>query len=155
MLEQDDHFKHMDNNSTYIRPENYPEVDDLLDWLIAKHDERYIIVNPKQQFREMKDLMRGQVKPWECRAGQNTVIIREDGTLAPCFPMYSSNYDWGTVGNDRFDRTQLKEMKVSCNKHCLSTCNYILSYCYDTSRVLKWLGKQAARGFNGVSGSFE
>jgi hypothetical protein len=46
-------------------------------------------------------------------------------------------------------------MKVSCNKHCLSTCNYILSYCYDTTRVLKWLGRQAARGFNGVSGSFE
>jgi MoaA/NifB/PqqE/SkfB family radical SAM enzyme len=155
MLEQDDHFKHMDNNSTYIRPENYGEVDDLIDWLCEKHDEGYIIVNPKQQFHEMKDLMRGQVKPWECRAGQNTVIIREDGTLAPCFPMYSSNYDWGIVGNDRFEKAQLDEMKVSCNKHCLSTCNYILSYCYDTTRVLKWIGKQAARGFNGVSGSFD
>lgn len=155
MLEQDDHFKHLDDNSTYIRPEDYSKVDDLLDWLMEKHDEGYIIVNPKKQFEEMKNLMRGNVTPWKCRAGQNTVIIREDGSLAPCFPMYSSNYDWGTVGTEKFDRKQLDEMKVSCNKHCLSTCNYILSYCYDTKRVLKWLGRQAARGFNGVSGSFE
>lgn len=155
MLEQDDHFKHLDDNSTYIRPEDYSRVDDVLDWLMEKHDAGYIIVNPKKQFEEMKNLMRGNVTRWQCRAGQNTVIIREDGSLAPCFPMYSSNYDWGTVGNEKFDRQQLDEMKVSCNKHCLSTCNYILSYCYDTKRVLKWLGRQAARGFNGVSGSFE
>src|SRR5579872_6837798 len=24
---------------------------------------------------------------WNCRAGQNNVIIRTDGTVAPCFPM--------------------------------------------------------------------
>ncbi len=23
---------------------------------------------------------------WNCRAGQNNIIIRTDGTLAPCFP---------------------------------------------------------------------
>ena len=155
MLEQDEHFRHLDENSTYIRPEDYPRVDEVLDWIIDKHEQGYIIVNPKQQFVEMKDLMRGEVRPWECRAGQNTVIIREDGTLAPCFPMYSSNYDWGTVENEKFDRAQLDEMKKSCNRHCLSTCNYILSYCYNTKRVLKWLMKQASRGFQGVSGSFD
>jgi MoaA/NifB/PqqE/SkfB family radical SAM enzyme len=155
MIEQDDHFRHFGENSTYIRPEDYPRVDDILDWLIDKHAEGYIIVNPKQQFVEMKSLMRGHVQPWECRAGQNTVIIREDGTLAPCFPMYSSNYDWGTVENEKFDRAQLDEMKTSCNRHCLSTCNYILAYCYNTKRVLKWLAKQASRGFQGVSGSFD
>jgi radical SAM protein with 4Fe4S-binding SPASM domain len=155
MLEQDDHFRHLDDNSTYIRPEDYPRIDETLDWLIRKHEEGYIIVNPKQQFVEMKDLMRGQVKPWKCRAGQNTVIIREDGTLAPCFPMYSSKYDWGTVENEKFERTQLDDMKTSCNQHCLSTCNYILSYCYNTKRVVSWLTKQASRGFQGVSGSFD
>ena len=30
---------------------------------------------------------------WNCRAGQNNVIIRTDGTLAPCFPMYASPFD--------------------------------------------------------------
>jgi len=33
---------------------------------------------------------------WNCRAGQNNVIIRTDGTVAPCFPMYASTYDWET-----------------------------------------------------------
>jgi hypothetical protein len=28
---------------------------------------------------------------WNCRAGQNNLIIRTDGTVAPCFPMYASN----------------------------------------------------------------
>jgi len=32
---------------------------------------------------------------WNCRAGQNNVIIRTDGTVAPCFPMYPSTFDWG------------------------------------------------------------
>ena len=34
---------------------------------------------------------------WNCRAGQNNVIIRTDGTVAPCFPMYASTYDWGNI----------------------------------------------------------
>jgi len=33
---------------------------------------------------------------WNCRAGQNNVIIRTDGTVAPCFPMYPSAFDWAT-----------------------------------------------------------
>jgi hypothetical protein len=45
-------------------------------------------------------------------------------------------------------------MKQECSKHCLSTCNYILSYCYNMRRVVAWAAKQAARGFQGVSGSF-
>jgi len=32
---------------------------------------------------------------WNCRAGQNNVIIRTDGTVAPCFPMYPSTFDLG------------------------------------------------------------
>ena len=30
-----------------------------------------------------------------------------------------------------------------------------LGYCYDDARLIKWMLKQAARGFQGVSGSFE
>ena len=82
------------------------------------------------------------------------LIIRMDGTLAPCFPMYSATHDWGVVGRDKFDLDQLDEMKEECSKHCLSTCNYILGFCYNTRRVAWWGLKQAMRGFKGVSGSF-
>jgi len=103
---------------------------------------------------DMKLLMRGQVPPWQCRAGQNSLIIRTDGSLAPCFPMYSATHDWGTVGNDKFDVKQLDEMKVEGTKHCLSTCNYILGYCYDNMRVISWGLKQAMHGFKGASNGF-
>ena len=154
MIEQD-HFKHLDENDTYLRPEDYSKVDDLLDWIIERHKGGQKIVNPLSHLQEMKNLMRGEVKTrWNCRAGQNMLIIRVDGTLAPCFPMYSANHDWGTVGNHKFDLAQLDEMKEDCTKHCLSTCNYILGFCYNTRRVVWWGLKQAMRGFKGVSGSF-
>ena len=35
MIEQDDHFKHLDDNPTYIRPEDWREVDALVDWMIG------------------------------------------------------------------------------------------------------------------------
>lgn len=153
MIEQS-HFKHLDDNSTYLRPDDYARVDDLLDYLVEKSKNGYKMVNPRQHLLDMKQLMRGEVKPWSCRAGQNSLIIRTDGTLAPCFPMYSATYDWGVIEDPKFDRQQLDEMKKSCSTHCLSTCDYILSYCYDNMRVMKWIGKQALRGFRGVSGSF-
>jgi hypothetical protein len=112
------------------------------------------MVNPIQHMEDMKMLMRGKVPPWQCRAGQNSLIIRTDGSLAPCFPMYSATHDWGVVGNHKFDVKQLDEMKVDCTKHCLSTCNYILGYCYDNMRVIKWGLTQALHGFRGASGSF-
>jgi hypothetical protein len=57
------------------------------------------MVNSVKRLQDMKDFMRGRVEAWNCRAGQNNVIIRVDGTLAPCFAMYSATYDWGTIGN--------------------------------------------------------
>jgi len=62
--------------------------------------------------------MRGVGEHWGCRAGQNWLIIRTDGTLAPCFPMYNAKYDWGTVENQKFDLKQLAEMKQGCEPHC-------------------------------------
>lgn len=154
-MTQQDHFKHLEGNTTYLQPEDYPKVDELLEWVIDKHKHGYKMPNPVHHIRDMKKLMRGHVDPWPCRAGQNSLIIRPDGTLATCFPMYSATYDWGTVGNHKFEVGQLTEMKKECSQHCLSTCNYILSYCYDNMRVAKWLGKQVMRGFQGVSGSFD
>ena len=144
------HFKHLNENSTYITPEDWSKVDDLLDYLDAKRrNEGYKMANQSKHMQDMKDLMRGEIPPWKCRAGQNSLIIRTDGTLAPCFPMYSATHDWGAIENPKFDRQQLDEMKKECSKHCLSTCNYILAYCYDTKRVLKWIARQAMNGFRG------
>jgi len=153
LLEQE-HFKHLDGNTTYLLPEDYPKVDALLDYLIDKQHHGYKMANPIQHMIDMKMLLRGKVPQWPCRAGQNNLIIRPEGTLAPCFPMYSASYDWGTVGNHKFDVRQLDEMKKECSTHCLSTCNYILSHCYSSTRVIKWGLQQALRGFKGVTGSF-
>ncbi len=154
MIEQP-HFQHMDDNSTFITPEDWPQVDALIDWIIEKNKSSYKMVNSVKRLQDMKDFMRGKVEPWSCRAGQNNVIIRVDGTLAPCFPMYSATYDWGAIENHKFEVKQLDEMKKSCQTHCFSTLNHNLAYCYDAARAVKWVLQQAARGFQGVTGSFE
>ncbi|HLI82879.1 MAG TPA: radical SAM protein [Bryobacteraceae bacterium] len=154
MLDQP-HFKHMENNPTFITREDWPMVDALVDWLIEKNRAGYKMVNSCQRLDEMRKFMRGQLQDWNCRAGHNNVIIRVDGTLAPCFPMYSATYDWGVVGNHRFETNQLREMKRECQPHCFSTLNHNLAYCYDAARAIKWVAKQAVRGFQGTSGSFE
>ncbi len=154
MIEQE-HFKHMDDNSTYIRPGDWPAVDAAIDWIIDKNKSGYKMVNSVKRLQDMKAFMRGKVEPWSCRAGQNNVIVRVDGTLAPCFPMYSATYDWGAIENHNFEVKQLNEMKQECQTHCFSTLNHNLAYCYDAARAIKWVLMQARRGFQGVTGSFE
>ena len=83
-----------------------------------------------------------------------SLIIRVDGTLAPCFPMYSATHDWGVACNPKFEAKQFKEMKDSCSTQCLSTCNYILTYCYDNMRVVRWAARQALHGFREAAASF-
>jgi MoaA/NifB/PqqE/SkfB family radical SAM enzyme len=192
MLEQDDHFKHLNENPTYIRPEDWREVDGVIDWLIEKNRSGYQMVNSVPRLQEMKAFMRmssgldlrrvgwngdgtgaaeslldkmpGIVREadgslrfadWNCRAGQNNVIIRTDGTVAPCFPMYSASYDWGTIDGHKFERRQLDAMKGTCQKHCFSTLNHNLGYCYNDARVLKWVWKQARNRFQSGAKSFE
>ena len=195
MLEQDEHFKHLEENPTYIRPQDWREVDALIDWLIEKNRSGYQMVNSVQRLREMKAFMRmasgaslkelgwygdgssgnGEVSKllasmdgvvqepngevhfgeWNCRAGQNNVIIRTDGTVAPCFPMYAATYDWGNIDTPKFDSGELREMKKTCQRHCFSTLNHNLAYCYNDARVLKWLWKQARNGFGAGARSFE
>jgi MoaA/NifB/PqqE/SkfB family radical SAM enzyme len=149
------HFKHLNENSTYITKEDWPRVDELVDWIIEKNKSGYKMVNSVKRLQDMKALTRGEVEPWNCRAGQNNVIIREDGTLAPCFPMYSATYDWGVIGDHKFEVGQLNEMKKTCQTHCFSTLNHNLAYCYDSARAIKWTLKQAGRAFQGLSGSFD
>ena len=195
MLEQDEHFKHLEENPTYIRPQDWRDVDSLLDWLIEKNKAGYQMVNSVQRLQETKAFVRmasgvdlkklgwygdgtngnghaaemiasmpGIVQDpsgelhfaeWDCRAGQNNVIIRTDGTVAPCFPMYGSTYDWGNIDKFHFESDQLSHMKQSCQRHCFSTLNHNLGYCYNDARVIKWVWKQASRGFRGGARSFE
>jgi radical SAM protein with 4Fe4S-binding SPASM domain len=97
-----------------------------------------------------------QFTEWNCRAGQNNVIIRTDGTVAPCFPMYASTYDWGNIDTPKFDQGQLGEMKKTCQRHCFSTLNHNLAYCYNDARVIKWLWSNVIRNkFQGGIRSFE
>jgi len=138
MLEQP-HFKHKDGNSTFIAPEGWPQVDAVVDWLIEKNRSGYKMVNSVGRLQEMKAFMRGKLQEWDCRAGQNSLIIRTDGTLAPCFPMYNASHDWGIAGQPCFDRRQLLEMKVKCQPHCFSTLNHNLAYCYSASRAIRWV----------------
>jgi len=194
MLEQDEHFKHLNENPTYIRPEDWRAVDEVIDWIIEKNKAGYQMVNSVQRLQEMKAFVRmssgvdlqkygwygdggkesiaeilaktpgimqesnGDVHftDWNCRAGQNNVIIRTDGTVAPCFPMYSSTFDWGNIDTPKFDSGQLKEMKSTCQHHCFSTLNHNLGYCYNDGRVIKWVWKQAVTNkFRGGARSFE
>lgn len=179
MLEQDEHFKHMNENPTYIRPEDWRDVDSLVDWLIEKNKAGYQMVNSVPRLQEMKAFIRmssgldlkkygwngdgtgtnsdvarqlegtpgivqdqkGEIRfaEWNCRAGQNNVIIRTDGTVAPCFPMYPSTYDWGNIENHKFDGGQLASMKKTCQQHCFSTLNHNLAYCYNDARVIRFV----------------
>ena len=154
MLDQP-HFKHYEGNSTFITPSDWPKVDELINWLIDKNRSGYKMVNSVARLEQMKQFMRGQLQDWNCRAGQNSLIIRTDGSLAPCFPMYSAGCNWGVVGKPEFDPNGMTELKRGCQPHCFSTLNHNLAYCYDAGRVFKWVLKQALRGFQGTTGSFD
>jgi MoaA/NifB/PqqE/SkfB family radical SAM enzyme len=148
-------FKHLHNNPVFLTPKDYPKVDELIDWLIEKHRQGYKIANQKHRLAEMKQFMRGKIKPWGCRAGNNTIVIRTDGTLSPCFPMYSATYDWGVVTKPKFDNRQLAEMKKECELHCFSTLNHIVSSAYNNGRVIKWILRHAKNGFRKLEGTIE
>lgn len=150
MLDQP-HFKHNDGNNTFITKEDWPGIDALIDWLVEKNKSGYKMVNSVRRLLQMKAFMRGTLQEWDCRAGQNSLIIRTDGTLAPCFPMYSATHQWGVVEKPSFNPAQLRQIKRECQPHCFSTLNHNLAYCYQTGRAIKWTLKQAMRGFRGTT----
>ncbi len=149
------HFKHLQDNPTFLYEEDYGKVDELIDWIVEKHEQGYRIVNQKNRLIQMKEFLRSEIEPWGCRAGQNTLIVRTDGTLAPCFPMYSATYDWDVAGAPKFDRNQLTEMKKECEKTCFSTLNHIVSYVYNNGRVIRWILRNAKNGFTRADGTVE
>jgi MoaA/NifB/PqqE/SkfB family radical SAM enzyme len=154
MMEHEN-FTAFENNPVFIREEDHPAIEELIDWLIEKQNSGWEMVNSVQRLAEMKSFIQKELTQWNCRAGQNSLIIRTDGTLAPCFPTYSATYDWGTIENPKWDSEQLKVMKQSCESNCFSTLNHILAFCYNDGRVIRWLLKQAMHGFQGVRGNME
>jgi hypothetical protein len=65
----------------------------------------------------------------------------------PVFPQHP-------IEKHKFDIPQSSEMKKSCHTHRFSTLNHDLGFCYNDCGVIKWVRKQAAHGFQGVTGSF-
>jgi hypothetical protein len=121
MLEQDDHFKHLHDNPTYIRPE---------DWGTT---------------------LRAMELP--CRSQQRDYSYR--WYYRPLLPYVFLNIRLGSIDKPKLEREQLMEMKKTCQRHCFSTLNHNLAYCYDAQRVMKWLWKQAKNGFGSGARSFE
>ena len=153
MMEQD-HFKHYDNNSTYITREDWPRVDELIDWIIEKNKSGYKMVNSVKRLERHEAVHPRQGRTLELPRRAEFDYYSYGWHAGPCFPMYSATHDWGTIENHKFDVPQLNEMKKSCHTHCFSTLNHNLGFCYNDSRVIKWILKQASHGFQGVTGSF-
>lgn len=154
MMEHDN-FQFFENNPVFIREKDHAAIGELIDWLIDKQKSGWKMVNSVQRLAEMKSFISHELDHWNCRAGLNSLIIRVDGTLAPCFPTYSATYDWGTIEAPKMEKQQLTVMKQKCEKNCFSTLNHILAFCYNDRRVIRWLLKQAAHGFQGVRGNME
>jgi hypothetical protein len=123
---------------------------------------------PERRKWSVKDVYR--TSPWDCprakrrvafcrmelTCGQNNVILRTNGTVAPCFPMYGATFDWGDIDQPKFDEGQPPAMKSACQQHCFSTLNHNLAYCYNDARVMKWLWSSVIENkFQGGVRSFE
>jgi len=141
-----DHYKHKED-SLYILPEQYDQVDQLLDWLIEKQQrDRWPMVNPVAHLETLKKRMRGTIPAWDCRAGQSGFLIRPDGSLAPCFDMITYDHDWGHIWRPRFDPEELKALKAKCLPNCSSTCFYTLGHYYNPRYIPEWVRKHARVG---------
>ena len=90
--------------------------------------------------------MRGEIAAWDCRAGQNGALIRTDGTLSPCFDMICYDHDWGRIGEPRFDRAELAELKDRCRSLCSSTCFHTMGFYYKLAAVPEWVRKHVRVG---------
>jgi MoaA/NifB/PqqE/SkfB family radical SAM enzyme len=140
-----DHYTHQDDMLSVTEKE-WEEVDRLLDWLIEKHREGWPMVNSIAHLREFKLRMRGRMQPWDCRAGHNGALIRTDGTLSPCFDLITYEHDWGRIGNPKFDKKELEEVKKNCLPNCSSTCYHTMASYYSMRSLPQWIGKHVRIG---------
>jgi len=54
-----------------ITPDEHGELDRLLDWIIEKQRQGWPMVNPITHLAAFNQRGRGQMRPWDCRAGHN------------------------------------------------------------------------------------
>lgn len=146
VIEQE-HYR-FGNKGYWITDEYYRKTDEVIDWVIGRNRRGYPMVNSVEHLQAMKSFVRKNNVPWKCRAGKNSLVIRVDGTLAPCFELYASKKDWGTVDAPSLDHERLNEQKKECNEVCLSTCNYQVSHYYGSyARGLEWVVKHFHKGY--------
>ncbi|HOL05919.1 MAG TPA: radical SAM protein [Syntrophorhabdaceae bacterium] len=139
------HYKHKDDG-LFITPEQFPEVDELLDWLIEKQKKGWPMVNSIEHLKTFKKRMRGAIDCWDCRAGINGALIRPDGSLSPCFDLICLHRDWGRIWEPKFDRNALIDVKEKCMPHCSSTCFHTMAYYYQIQTVPQWVRKHIRVG---------
>ncbi len=147
-----EHFEHT-NDGAWISKAQFQVVDELVDWLIRKNRAGYPMVNSIAHLKSMKLFIRSRLPNWPCRAGRSSLVIRLDGTFAPCFELYGTDQDWGGIyEGHKFDTARLQAQKQSCNTHCLSTCNFQVShYSKSMKYALQWVGKHVHAHVLGVS----
>jgi MoaA/NifB/PqqE/SkfB family radical SAM enzyme len=82
-----DSYQH-NENSGWSTEKQFDKVDEVVDWLIEKNRQGYTMVNSIEHLNAMKAFIRNQQPAWPCRAGELSMIIRLDGSFAPCFKLY-------------------------------------------------------------------
>jgi MoaA/NifB/PqqE/SkfB family radical SAM enzyme len=140
-----DHYEHPDDG-LHLTPDQYNEVDGLLDWLIDKQRQGWPMVNSIEHLKAFKERMRGVMRPWDCRAGHNAALIRTDGTLSPCFNLISYDHDWGRIWDPKFEKEELRALKENCAPFCSSTCFYNISHYYNLRAIPEWVRKHVRVG---------
>jgi MoaA/NifB/PqqE/SkfB family radical SAM enzyme len=139
------HYKHRDDG-LFVTPDEYEEVDRLLDWLIERQRAGWPMVNSIAHLESFKRRMRGELGQWDCRAGINGALIRPDGTLSPCFDMINYDHDWGRIGDERFNQEGLSALKQNCMSLCSSTCFHTMAHYYRLSSLSEWVRKHTRVG---------
>jgi len=140
-----DHYRHQDDMLGFS-PDEYDEVDELLDWLIEKQRQGWPMVNSIEHLTSFKDRMRGTMHTWDCRAGHNGALIRPDGSLSPCFDLITYGHDWGRIWEPKFEEDALQAVKEKCLPQCSSTCYYTMGHYYNLRFLTEWIGKHIRVG---------
>ena len=145
-------FDH-EKDGGWITEKEIDAVDELIDWLIDKNRSGYTMVNSLEHLQAMKLFIRNRLPPWPCRAGLASMVIRLDGSFAPCFELYGAKEDWGSIyEGPKFDPVKLASQKLECSPHCLSTCNFqVKHYTKSLRYTLQWVAKHAYANFFGTS----
>lgn len=139
------HYKYADNDLA-ITPDEYEELDELVDWLIDKQKKGWAMVNSIEHLENFKHRKKGGLPPWDCRAGINGSLIKPDGSLAPCFDLMENGQDWGRIGQPKFDRERLAQCKEKCLPACSSTCFHTMASYYDLKNIPEWIRKNTRMG---------